>query len=109
MDHFHLSKLSRRHLGAEALRIHFYTPMPLWSSLQRASKPPRSKRPASQFRLGNHEDLVEQGKMFGVLVVMGNQDGQLAGWLPIQENFTKRLKGFVLPSATCCSVLLQKR
>ena len=52
------------------------------------------------FGLGNHEDLVEQGKMFGVLVVR-NQTAISAGWLPIQGNFTKRLKTILsLPSAT---------
>ena len=58
----------------------FYTPHPL---VELASKELQNHLEAidlhHNFGLGNHEDLVEQGKMFGVLVVQ-NQDGNL-GWL----------------------------
>ena len=58
----------------------FYTPHPL---VELASKELQNHLEANDlhhnFGLGNHQDLVEQGKMFGVLVVQ-NQDGNL-GWL----------------------------
>ena len=48
------------------------------------------------FGLGKHEDLVEQGKMFGVLVVR-NQDGQL-GWLAAYSGkLHEEVEGYFVP------------
>ena len=90
----------------------FYTPHAL---VELASKELQNHLEANDLRhnfgLGNHEDLVEQGKMFGVLVVR-NQDGHL-GWLAAYSGkLHEEVEGYFCPSHlrhTCCSVLLQKR
>lgn len=75
----------------------FYTPHPL---VELASKELRNHLEANDlhhnFGLGNHQDLVEQGKMFGVLVVQ-NQDGNL-GWLAAYSGkLSEEPQGYFVP------------
>ena len=75
----------------------FYTPHPL---VELASKELQNHLEANDlhhnFGLGNHQDLVEQGKMFGVLVVQ-NQDGNL-GWLAAYSGkLSEEPQGYFVP------------
>ena len=75
----------------------FYTPHAL---VELASKELQNHLEANDLRhnfgLGNHEDLVEQGKMFGVLVVR-NQDGHL-GWLAAYSGkLHEEVEGYFVP------------
>src|SRR6056300_371786 len=75
----------------------FYTPHAL---VELASKELQNHLEANDLRhnfgLGNHKDLVEQGKMFGVLVVR-NQDGHL-GWLAAYSGkLHEEVEGYFVP------------
>jgi len=75
----------------------FYTPHAL---VELASEELQNHLEANDLRhnfgLGNHEDLVEQGKMFGVLVVR-NQDDNL-GWLAAYSGkLHEEVEGYFVP------------